>query len=275
MAKSDWSARGPVALGMLAVTLLVGGVGWWSATQEIAGAVVAPGQIEVQQNRQVVQHLDGGVVAEIDVHEGDTVKAGDLLIRLDGTLAASDLAVTQGQLYEVMARSGRLEAERDGAEAITFDPELVKAAATNSDYAKLAEGQERLFQARKNSLDRQTEQLSKQSEQIASQIEGIDAQIEAIDTQTQLIAQELGDPAEAAGSRPGAVAPGPGTAPSSGRPGRPPRRTGRRQGRRRTRRSPRSSSRRSSFIPSAPRTRSSPCATWATTRSSCPRSGGS
>jgi HlyD family secretion protein len=188
---ANWSARLPVALGMAAVAVLVGGVGWWGATQEIAGAVVAPGQIEVEQNRQVVQHPDGGVVAEIAVREGDSVAAGDLLIRLDGSLLSSDLAVTEGQLFELMARKARLQAERDDAERITFDAELVAAAAANPDYARLTEGQQRLFDARRESLARQMAQLGQQSEQIASQVRGIEAQIQAIARQSELVAQEL------------------------------------------------------------------------------------
>ncbi len=100
-----------------------------AATQEISGAVVAPGQIEVQQNRQVVQHPDGGVVAEIAVARGRQGRGRRPAAPAGRRPVASDLAVTEGQLFEVMARRGRLEAERDGADEIAFDPELAAAAA--------------------------------------------------------------------------------------------------------------------------------------------------
>jgi len=86
---------------------------------------------------------------------------------------------------------GRLEAERDGADAITFDPELVAAAGSNPEYAKLVEGQKRLFEARLQSLARQVDQFEKQREQEKSQIAGIDAQIAAIDEQLAVIDEDL------------------------------------------------------------------------------------
>ena len=186
-----WPARGPVLLGFLAILVLVGGFFLWGATQRISGAVVVSGQIEVEQNRQVVQHPDGGVVAEILVREGDRVEPGQLLLRLDGEKLTSELTVVEGQRYELLARMGRLEAERDGADAITFDPELVTAAGSNPEYAKLVEGQKRLFEARLQSLARQVDQFEKQREQVQSQIAGIDAQIAAIDEQLAVIDEDL------------------------------------------------------------------------------------
>ena len=80
------------------------------------------GQIEVDQNRQTVQHPDGGVVADILVDEGDTVQNGDVLIRLDPRAERSELSIIQGQLFELMAQR-RLIAERDNSDRFTFDPE--------------------------------------------------------------------------------------------------------------------------------------------------------
>ena len=83
--QNRWSATRPMMLGLIALLVLVGGFGTWAVFAQITGAVITSGQIEVERNRQVVQHPDGGVVAEILVDEGDTVAAGDLLIRLDRT----------------------------------------------------------------------------------------------------------------------------------------------------------------------------------------------
>ena len=142
------SARGPVVLGLLALALLVGGFGLWSVTTSIAGAVVAGGQVEVDQNRQVVQHPDGGVVTEILVKDGDYVEAGAPLIRLDGTLLESELTIVEGQFFEILARRGRLEAERDDAKRITFPEELVHSGEQDPEVASLMTGQERLFAAK-------------------------------------------------------------------------------------------------------------------------------
>ena len=187
------SARTSVIVGSVTAALLVLGFGVWSVASEIAGAVVASGQIEVSQNRQVVQHPDGGVVAEIAVKEAQPVKAGDLLIRLDGALVKSELAIVEGQLFEVMARSARLEAERNDAPAPEFSGELAELAKTRPEVADLIEGQRSLFTARRESVLKQSEQLQKRAAQIASQIEGVDAQVAALSQQLDLIEQELTD----------------------------------------------------------------------------------
>ena len=187
------SLRGPLMLGGLALVLLVGGFGLWSVTTEIAGAVVASGQVEVEQNRQVVQHPDGGVVADIHVKDGDLVEAGEPLLSLDGTLLRSELAIVEGQFFEILARRGRLEAERDDADTITFPEELTTIAAERAEIAALITGQERLFLSRRETEANEIEQLQRRRAQIASQIEGIAAQRAASDDQLRLIEQELAD----------------------------------------------------------------------------------
>lgn len=181
----------PLVVGFLGLALLVGGFGTWASMTEIAGAVVAPGRIQVEQNRQVVQHPYGGVVDEILVGEGDAVSAGQTLIKLDPVELRSKKAILEGELFEVMARRGRLEAERKGAPEITFAAELVKRAANSPDIAELMTGQTSLMRARAESLTRETEQLSRQREQLTNQIEGIDAQSSALETQLGLLAEEL------------------------------------------------------------------------------------
>ncbi|MGB3243693.1 MAG: HlyD family type I secretion periplasmic adaptor subunit [Sulfitobacter sp.] len=191
--KTKWSAVSPVIVGFLGLVVLVGGFGAWAFLSEITGAIVASGRIEVDRNRQIVQHEVGGVVASILVDEGDTVEAGDVLIRLDPRQLNSQLQIDEGQLFELMARRGRLEAQRDETDAITFDPELVAVSADRSDINELMEGQRNLFNARTASIDREIEQLGKRREQIASQIEGITAQEEALNSQLELIEEELGN----------------------------------------------------------------------------------
>ena len=186
-----WSVAKPMTLGLLAMLVLVGGFGTWSIMAQITGAVIASGQIEVDRNRQVIQHPDGGVVEAILVDEGDTVEAGDLLIQLDPTVLRSELVIVEGQLFEIMARRGRLEAERDGAETIAFPEELI--AFNRPEIADLIAGQERLFQARLESGAKTKEQLAQRRAQIVSQIGGIQAQQEALTKQQELIVQELAD----------------------------------------------------------------------------------
>lgn len=188
---SSWSVRGALIAGAVGVTILFGGFGSWAVFSTIAGAVVASGQIEVDRNRQVVQHIDGGIVAEILVDEGDLVAEGDVLLRLDPADLASQLVITEGQLFEMMARRGRLEAERDDASEIQFDDELLSTAATHTEVADLVQGQERLFAARLDSVQREVEQLEKRANQIEEQIAGVLAQQAATREQLTLISEEL------------------------------------------------------------------------------------
>lgn len=189
----SWSARTPLLIGFVALALLVGGFGLWSVTSNIAGAIVAPGRVQVEQNRQVVQHPDGGVVQAVLIREGQLVSAGEVLIKLDPTQLQSELTIVENQLFELMARRARLEAEQDDRTTLTFDRELLELAATNPEVADLVQGQTRLFAARNDSNARALEQLEKQRAQIADQVRGITAQQQALVRQLDLIQQELTD----------------------------------------------------------------------------------
>lgn len=191
--KDPLSARVPLLAGFVALGVLVGGLGLWSVSTTIAGAVVAPGRVEVEQNRQVVQHPDGGVVAEILVKDGDFVEKGAPLLRLDGTILRSELAIVETQFFEILARRGRLEAERDGAASIRFPEELVETAQDRPEIAQLMAGQQRLFEARAETEANEIEQLRRRRGQIEAQIAGIKAQRASIDTQLALIEAELAD----------------------------------------------------------------------------------
>ncbi|WP_108813617.1 HlyD family type I secretion periplasmic adaptor subunit [Loktanella sp. Alg231-35] len=186
-----WSATRHLTIGALALLVLVGGFGTWAVRAQITGAVITSGQIEVDRNRQVVQHPDGGVVEDILVDEGDTVAAGDLLIRLDATVLKSELAIVEAQLFEILARRARLEAERDNAATLTFSPILLDVG--SDEVRSLMAGQERLFAARVETNRSAVEQFTQQRAQIASQLAGINAQQDALNTQRALIAQELAD----------------------------------------------------------------------------------
>jgi len=188
--RQQWSARSQLVLGFLGLAVLLGGFGSWAVGSSIAGAVIATGRIEVDRNRQIVQHLDGGIVAEILVDEGDTVEQGQMLIRLDAADLQSRLAVVEGQLFEVMARRGRLEAERDGAGEIIFDPQLLDLVDVKPDVADFIAGQQRLFMARRESVAREIEQMQKRKVQIEEQIVGVQAQQRSTRIQLDLIAEE-------------------------------------------------------------------------------------
>lgn len=189
----EFSVHRHLALGLGGLALLILGFGGWASFSEISGAVIAPGQIEVDQNRQVVQHPDGGVVAQILAQEGDSVRQGQLLIQLDATRLGSELAIIEGQLFELMARRGRLEAERDDKPEPVYDILLRDSAASNADAAVLMAGQSQLLAARRASRAQEVAQLAKRRSQIDTQITGISAQSQALGQQLELIEQELKD----------------------------------------------------------------------------------
>ncbi len=186
-----WSANGYIRFGLFCVLLLGGGLGGWAATAKLKGAVISGGHLQVEGQRQVVQHPDGGVVGEILVREGSIVEAGEVLIRLDGTALQSELAVLESQLYELMARRGRLIAEQTEARSITFDPELLAASEGNTAVQALIDGQRSLFEARLRTMEREIEVLQERQVQITEQITGSQAELASLSRQSELITQEL------------------------------------------------------------------------------------
>lgn len=189
--RQSWSARAPLALGFIAIAVLVGGFGAWAALSNIAGAVVASGQIEVDRNRQAVQHPQGGVVLTLDVIEGQRVAEGEVLMRLDPSTIRSNLTVIRAQLNEWRARQARLEAERDLATRIAFPADLLETAATDPDLADVLEGQRNLFAARAETLAQEVDQLGRRADQIRAQIDGFTAQDQALRDQRSLVLAEL------------------------------------------------------------------------------------
>ncbi len=189
--KKRFSATFPMMVGVGMMAILIGGFGAWSVMASISGAVVASGRVVVDKNRQVIQHPDGGVVEEVLVEEGDLVAEDDILIRLDPTLLQSELTIVEGQLFELMARRGRLEAERDDADEVRFDRMLLDHVKQRPEIAAVAAGQVRLFNARREAQAKEIEQLRAQRTQLNNQIEGLDAQMDALSRQQSLISDEL------------------------------------------------------------------------------------
>lgn len=178
-------------IGAFSMLLLFGGFGGWAVTTELAGAVVASGRIEVARNRQALQHPEGGVVAEIHVVEGTRVAAGDIILRLEPGQLARDTAVAAARLFEVRVRRARLEAERDDATQIVFPAKLVQEAADNIEFSDLMRGQETLFDARRDTLNREIVQLQGRITQIAAQIDALTAQEAALAEQLALVTTDL------------------------------------------------------------------------------------
>jgi HlyD family secretion protein len=190
-AGSQASIRRHLLAGVLIVLVLGFGVGGWAATVQISGALIAQGSIVVDQNVQKVQHPTGGIVGELRVHDGDHVKAGDILVRLDETVMRANLAIITKGLNELSARKARLEAERDGADEITFPPALL-ARTEDPDAVSAVRSERRLFELRRTERSGQKAQLQQRMAQLNEEIAGIEAQQAAKSQEIVLIERELG-----------------------------------------------------------------------------------
>ena len=169
------SLRRHQVVGLIVIAVLAGGVGSWAATTDISGAVIAPGVLVVDTNVKKVQHPTGGIVGEILVRNGDRVQAGDVVVRLDDTITRANLAIITKGLTELSARKARLEAERDGAEAIVVPTELAERSNDES-VAHIIAGEQRLFDLRQAARVGQKEQLRQRITQLNQEIEGLKAQ---------------------------------------------------------------------------------------------------
>ncbi|RAZ90525.1 HlyD family type I secretion periplasmic adaptor subunit [Mesorhizobium hawassense] len=187
---SQMSIRFYTRLGLGAVLLLAGGVGGWASVTEIAGAVIAPGTLVVDSHVKNVQHATGGVIAEIDARDGDKVKAGDLLLRLDRTVPAANLAVVSKALDQLTARKARLDAERQGSDSIVFPRELLDRVA-DPDVAEAVAGEKLHFETRRTSRAGQKSQLGERIAQLEKEISGDVAQADAKSKEIQLVQKEL------------------------------------------------------------------------------------
>ena len=190
-AELRWSASIPITLGLFALVVLFGGFFTWSLTTEISGAIVALGRVEVERNRQVVQHQSGGTVAAIVVEEGGMVQAGDALLRLDGRQLKSEKNIIDGLLFELAARRSRLTAERDNVETVTFDDELVVHGGVDPNVAELVLGQMNLFHARRDAAKLEVEKLETRVVQVGNEALGLEAQEIALKSQLGFIIDEL------------------------------------------------------------------------------------
>jgi HlyD family secretion protein len=166
------------------------GLGGWASTAEISGALIAQGSIVVDSNIKKVQHPTGGVVGEVRVHDGDRVKAGDILVRLDETVTQANLAIVTKGLNELYARKARLAAERDGADAMAVPRELA-GTIDSPDVKEAMDSERKLFQLRRTARLGQKDQLQQRIAQLQEQITGLIAQRDAKDKELGFIDQEL------------------------------------------------------------------------------------
>ena len=184
------SMRRHLVAAAVVVLVLVLGVGGWGATAVISGAVVAPGSLVVDSNVKKVQHPTGGIVGELRVRDGDHVRAGDIVVRLDETVTRANLAIVTKTLDELMARKARLEAERDGWATIVFPAQLMTGT-NDPDRAAAMESERKLFNLRKSARTGQKAQLQERVAQLGEEISGLTAQQNSKAKEIALVEREL------------------------------------------------------------------------------------
>ncbi|MFN3348970.1 HlyD family type I secretion periplasmic adaptor subunit [Pseudorhodoplanes sp.] len=183
------SIRRHIFAGSVVVAILVLGFGGWAATAQISGALIAPGQIVVDTNVKKVQHPTGGIVGEVRVRDGDSVKEGDIVVRLDETVTRANLAIVTKGLNELTARKARLEAERDNADVLSFPPHLSDSA--DPDVRNIMNSEQKLFELRRTARAGQKSQLRQRIGQLQEEIAGLTAQQNAKTKEIELIDREL------------------------------------------------------------------------------------
>jgi len=184
------SIRSHLVVGLVVVIVLAGGLGGWASTTEISGALIAPGAIVVDSNVKKVQHPTGGVVGEVRVHDGDLVKAGDVVVRLDDTVTKASLAIVVKTLNGLWARAARLEAEQRGLDKINF-PAMLTDHADDPDVRDVMASESKLFEVRTNGRAGQKAQLRERVTQLREEISGLEAQEKSKDTEIALVQKEL------------------------------------------------------------------------------------
>jgi HlyD family secretion protein len=177
-------------LGLGIVLVLVVGLGGWASTVQISGALIAPGQIVVESNVKKVQHPTGGVVGEVRARDGDLVKAGDIVVRLDDTVTKANLAIVTKNLDAAQARAARLQAEQRGVDKIEF-PQALLDRANDPDVKLLLSAETKLFDVRVNGRTGQKAQLRERITQLNEEIAGLSAQEKAKDQEIALVQNEL------------------------------------------------------------------------------------
>jgi HlyD family secretion protein len=163
----------------------------WAGLAPLDSAVMAQGTVVVETHRKVIQHLEGGIVREVRVIEGQEVKAGDVLIRLDDTQPRAQLGLLEGEADALTAQEARLMAERDGAAKVVFPAQLT-ARASDPKVAEALEGEERAFAARRDTSRKRVEILQSRKAENSSIHAGLQAQAAAVQTQLGLINKESG-----------------------------------------------------------------------------------
>jgi len=176
--------------GNLLVISFVLGLGTWSTFAPLESAAIAFGAVESESSRKTIQHLEGGIIREILVADGDLVRAGQVLIALEDTKASAEVQSLKGQLWDAIAREARLAAEQRGEKLLSFPPELENAQKENQSVAAVLAGQRSIFETRRQVFQSQVAVNREKRSQVEKEIEGLKAQENAATRRIEIVRDE-------------------------------------------------------------------------------------
>lgn len=185
--------RPAIVAGLIVLIVCIGGFAAWASISQIESAVLATGELQVRSKRKTVQHLDGGIVRELLVSNGDMVEEGQLLLRLDKTTAAANAELLQIRHDAARIALARLKAELALADEMEIPVDLRQRAAKDASLGELLEGQTRLFVARRDSLEGQLTMIREQVGQLEEQIAGLTSLEASRTEQINLLDEEIVD----------------------------------------------------------------------------------
>ncbi|WP_339633254.1 HlyD family type I secretion periplasmic adaptor subunit [uncultured Sneathiella sp.] len=186
------NVRGPVLFGLVIIFLFFGAFVGWAAFAPLGSAAIAQGVVSVEGNRKSIQHLEGGIVSEIKVKDGDVVKQGDVLIVLDELQSKASTEIVRSRYATALAQKARLVAERDELAEIEF-PEWLMERKDEPNIREAMQGQENIFESRRTSREGQVTILQQKASQLEEEIKGLEGQVASSDRQIVLIGDEIED----------------------------------------------------------------------------------
>lgn len=186
-------SRGPVLFGAVVVALFFGAFGTWAALAPLSSGAIAHGVVSPDSERRVIQHLEGGIIRQVHVREGQQVKAGDPLVTLEATRAEATFSSRRQQWLRLIAMRARILAQQTDADIVDFPVEVLES--TNPDVVSFVANQQQTFEIRRTALEQQRAIFERQIEQLGSEISAIEAETLGLNAQIALIDQEEADKA--------------------------------------------------------------------------------
>ncbi|MEK1855445.1 MAG: HlyD family type I secretion periplasmic adaptor subunit [Phyllobacterium sp.] len=177
--------------GNLLIAFFIVGFGVWSIFAPLKSAAIASGIVEPASSRKIIQHLEGGIVRQIFVKNGDAVSSGQVLIALDDTKPRSEVYSLQGQLWDAQASHARMIAEQEGRDQIVYPHDLKALTTSNPSVAAILIGQERIFETRRQVLKSEIAITQEKISQVQQEIDGLGAHKVALTIRAEIARQEL------------------------------------------------------------------------------------